>query len=337
VARANNDNGWPGYDSFLDIVANMVGILIILVLVVGIRVRRAPVEPTEADPQLAAATEKVDKQRATVAELRKQVLAVGNQLRRLEQRAVLQRAERDQLAALVAAWEQKLREGENSLSATQRAVYGLERQLASAEKRYGDLIAELAAASQQEQQPQVLLNYPTPLAQAVEGPEAHFQLRAGRIAYIPLEKLLEEVRREGRRRALELLTEPQLTETVGPVGGFRLRFTLRRYDVPVRSSSGVQRTASFARVERWTLIPTSPALGEPVAEALRSGSNFRNVLSRLAPERSTVTVWVYPDSFGAYQQIKRFLHEQGYSCAARPLPHGIPIAGSPGGTRSQAE
>ena len=37
---ARNDTESPGHDSFLDIVANMVGILIILVMVVGVRTFR---------------------------------------------------------------------------------------------------------------------------------------------------------------------------------------------------------------------------------------------------------------------------------------------------------
>ena len=43
-----------GSDSFLDVIANMVGILIILVVVVGIRVKQMPQVPKELDPKTAS-------------------------------------------------------------------------------------------------------------------------------------------------------------------------------------------------------------------------------------------------------------------------------------------
>lgn len=337
MARRSSENTWPGYDSFLDIVANIVGILIILVLAVGIRVRRAPVDPRQADPQLARAAEQVQAKRAAVLQLRSEVLQLGGQLQRLEQEQVLRGGERDRLATLAAVWEQKLQAEEAALDAQQQESYRLQRQLALTDQRRKELEQQLAAAGTQAAQPEVLVNHPTPLAQTVEGPEAHFQLRAGRIAYIPLEKLLDQVRQEGRRRAYELLTRPELTETVGPEGGFQLRYTLRRYDVPARSDSGAGRMVSYARLEQWTLIPTTLNLGEPAQEAIGHGSQFRAVLGRLDPARTTVTLWVYPDSFEAYQIVKHFLHERGLACAARPLPHGMPIGGSPKGSRSTAE
>ncbi len=336
MARRRSENAWPGYDSFLDIVANIVGILIILVLVVGVRVRRAPVDPSRADPQLARMAEQIEARQAAVLRLRSEVLQLGGQLQQLEREKVLRGMERDRLATVVAAWERKLETEKAQLSEQQQTLYRLQEQIDGADRRRKEL-EQLLATDTSSQRPNVLVNYPTPLARTVEGPEAHFQLRAGRIAYIPLEKLLDQVRREGQRRVYELLGRPELTDTVGPEGGFRLRYTLRRYDVSVRSDSGARRTASYARLEQWTLIPTKLNLGEPVAEALRSGSQFRSVLSRLDPSRSTVTVWIYPDSFDVYQTLKQFLHEQGFACAARPLPHGIPVGGSPRGSRSAAE
>ena len=65
VSRTLNDA--PGQDSFLDIVANLVGILIILVMVIGARatdamVEAAPDRTVEAEPKvdLAAAQSAAD-------------------------------------------------------------------------------------------------------------------------------------------------------------------------------------------------------------------------------------------------------------------------------------
>src|SRR5688572_30263914 len=47
--RARQDDQSFGSDSFMDIVANVVGILIILLIVVGLRVKNAPPEDGDAD------------------------------------------------------------------------------------------------------------------------------------------------------------------------------------------------------------------------------------------------------------------------------------------------
>jgi hypothetical protein len=58
---------------------------------------------------------------------------------------------------------------------------------------------------------------------------------------------------------------------------------------------------------------------------------------RLADEKATLTFWVYPDSFAAYRELQEFAHAEGFDVAARPLPHGVPIAGSPNGSRSSSQ
>ena len=94
---------------------------------------------------------------------------------------------------------------------------------------------------------------------------------------------------------------------------------------------------SFAELERWTLIPTDRRLGEPVDEALATGSRFREVLAAYPPDGTTVTVWTYEDSFAEFRRLKESLYRLGYSTAGRPLPANHPIGGSPDGTKSAAQ
>ena len=94
---------------------------------------------------------------------------------------------------------------------------------------------------------------------------------------------------------------------------------------------------SYAQLQRWTLIPTSSRLGEPVEQALGEGSEFRRVLAACRPGRTAVTIWTYPDSFAAFRRLKQELYRLGLITAARPLPQGVPISGSPQGTKSAAE
>ena len=62
MSRArHNESESAGGDSFLDIVSNIVGILIILVMVAGARVKNHPIQPPQPksqveDPNVAAAT-----------------------------------------------------------------------------------------------------------------------------------------------------------------------------------------------------------------------------------------------------------------------------------------
>jgi hypothetical protein len=45
----------------------------------------------------------------------------------------------------------------------------------------------------------------------------------------------------------------------------------------------------------------------------------------------------YPESFGDFRTLKKALFDLGYTTAARPLPPGILIGGSPNGSRSAAQ
>ena len=57
----------------------------------------------------------------------------------------------------------------------------------------------------------------------------------------------------------------------------------------------------------------------------------------MEPSRTTITIWVYPNSFEQFRQLKAELFKLGYLTAGRPLPEDFPIGGSPDGTRSAAE
>ena len=68
-------------------------------------------------------------------------------------------------------------------------------------------------------------------------------------------------------------------------------------------------------------------------QALTPGSLFYTAL-RSAPTDTTLTFWVYPDSFGSFRELQTFAHQHGFKVAARPLPDGMLIMGSPSGSKS---
>jgi hypothetical protein len=327
----------PGQDSFLDIVANIVGILIILVMVAGLRVRDATVEAAMAGDDLHGDAAALEEEQSTAGMLRSDVLKAAAQVQQLTRERIVRQAERDRLATAAAAWEQKIRAYRDELDAESQRAYDLRLELAKAKAQLENTRQETAAAEAAKAPTVVVESYPTPLSKSVEGREAHFQLRGGRVAFIPLEELLREFKDDARQKASKLLRQPEMTETVGPNGGFRLQYTLVRRDITSDTAMAAGRAGAYATLERWTLIPASGQLGEPVDAALGPGSRFREVLAQHDPQRTTVTIWTYPDSFEEFRRLKKELYQLGYAAAARPLPFDVPIGGSPQGTKSAAE
>ncbi len=316
-----------GSDSFLDVVTNVVGILIILVVVVGLRVKHAP-----ASALTAAAEVDFSPQAKTHDQLTGDVDALAAQLEVLDADTAAKRQERDALAVVVAGLEQQLAERRGTLDANRQAAFDLQRRLADAQARLQDAQRQLAAASDAPTQAVTVLNYPTPISRTVEGQEVHFQLHGRRIKHIPLESLLEQFKREAQSRSWKLRDRPEMSGTVGPVDGFRLQYTLARVDVAQGGQVG-----SYAQLVEWTLKPVSDGLGESLAEALAPQSECSAVIAKHHPRKCTITLWVYPDSFAEFRGLKQRLYELGYATACRPLPAGIEIGGSPQGSRSVAE
>ena len=91
------------------------------------------------------------------------------------------------------------------------------------------------------------------------------------------------------------------------------------------------------QLKRWTLLPESEEVGETLERALAEGSAFRRAVAEARARGSAITMWTYPDSFDLLRKLKKELYPAGIAVAARPLPEGILISGSPSGTKSAAE
>jgi hypothetical protein len=321
-------------DSFLDIVASVVSIMIIMVVMEGARIKNEPVNLSiPAGPAVA----ELEKDLVAEQSLEGEVMKVAGEVDNVQRELVARGVERDILATTVAAVEQKIQEQRQRLDESKRADFDLARNLAESRTELEQLVGQRQQVENTPAAPVVVESYPTPISHAVEGHEAHFLVGNGRIAFVPLEPLLEQFQAQAKREAYKLLQQSELTDTVGPVGGFRLRYTMERYDATPETVRETGRGGSYARLQRWTLVPSSNDLGEPVRLALQDGSDFRQALGKFLPGRTTVTIWVYPDGFDAFRQVRKELYRLGYAIAARPLPPGAPISGSPDGTRSAAQ
>jgi hypothetical protein len=321
-------------DSFLDIVASVVSIMIIMVVMEGVRIKNAPV--TAAIPAAPADVE-LGKDLVAEQSLRGDVWRMADEIRGIQQEAVVRGTERNLLATTVSAVEHQLNERRQRLDGVKRADFELARNLAESKFQLDQLGRERQQAENTPGEPVVVESYPTPISREVDGPEAHLMIANGRVVFIPLEEILDQLRSQVKRQAFKLADQPELSDTIGPVGGFRLRYTIERHDVTPDDPRGTGRGGSYARVEEWKLIPVTDDLGEPVRLALQQGSDFRRTLAKILPGRTTITIWVYPDGFDAFRQIRKELYRLGYSIAARPLPPGTPIGGSPEGSKSAAQ
>jgi hypothetical protein len=323
MARRNSSEAEGGVDSFLDVITNIVGILIILVMVVAERARTAPIEaPTSPSQELVAAQKHS-------AQLEDDIHHISRQMAIVQAETQAKAHERGQLSTVVAAIEQEMEKRRLMLDAQAQNRYETDRELALARDELTRLEAQRDLAEQAVAPTTVKIeNYPTPIGKTVDGDEAHIQLSRGRLAIIPFDTLMSRLRGEMRSKVMEMQNQSELVDTLGPVEGFRLRYLIQRHETG---------QGAFFQLAYVEFLPVSSQLGETVAEALDPNSEFRAALARLSPQRYTITVWTYPDSFADYGKLKKLLYESGYTVAARPLPEGAPIGASPQGTKSSAQ
>ncbi len=324
----------PGQDSFLDILANITGILIILVMVMGVRAGRAPVGvetiPAEDHGELRRVL-------AAEASLRNEVLELAAEGNRLEQEARAKGHQRHLLTAAKIEIEEELAARRARLDADRQAAFDLQRKFAEAEANLAALNRRRAATEAARPETVVIENYPTPISRTVHGDEEHFELRDGEITRVPMKELIERLEREVGRKRERLLERAEYTGTLGPLDGFRMRYTLRRRNVGHETDYGMAHVGTVVQLARAEFLPVAGYPGEPIDAALRPDSDFRRTLGKLRPGRTTVTLWTYPGEFDAFRRLRKELYHLGFSVAGRPLPEGAPISGSPEGTRSAAQ
>lgn len=320
----DSENSSVGTDSFLDVITNFVGILIILVMVVGDQARKA-VLPLVQPPDLT----QVKAAEVEAARMEDEIRSVADQMQVVTAELRARTYERDQVQTLLAALDHDLATRRASLDEADRAQYDLERDLALANeelKKIKDEKQQLASGD--EASTITIESYPTPIGKTVNGEEAHFQLLGGRIVFVPFDALIDRLRVTAREYLTKMNASSDLTDTIGPIGGFRMRFVIDSFDSP---------QGRYLQVAHVELLPVSSRMGETLDEALAPNSDFQDKLSMLSPNRYTITIWTYPDSFDEFRKLKKILYEQGYAVAGRPLPEGMPIGASPSGSKSSAQ
>ena len=365
--RLRTDEIAIGSDSFLDIIANMVGILIILIVVAGLRVSHSPppklalrmeredsgspepvaapevaepaetiaavpVEPVfvepEENPQLEELPEELPYEPSP--ELLGRIQKLEAEIRGLEksrgdaEAALAEVRTRQQLEQqrMVSA-EKLLATQSEDLDQRQRSLNQLSSDLFAKREQRERLHAAWVKLANTQPNVKKLQHKVTPMSRAVQGEEMHFRLSQSRIARVPLQDLVERLVNQAKRQKDWLAKFHQHQGMVGPIGGFSMQYI-------------VERQGPMVSVTGFKIIPENDLKAETAEEAARLGSNFHQALQSAKPG-STLTFWVYPDSFPMFRQMQAIAHESGFNVAARPIPFGVPISGSPNGSRSAAQ
>ncbi|QDU42143.1 hypothetical protein Mal52_05980 [Symmachiella dynata] len=377
-----------GSDSFLDIIANIVGILIILIVIAGVRVSQMPATPeTEtaaipADPvpativvepppkievALGAATElpseellppeppplvvKVEPKPepepvqppqpspqllADITQLQRDIDKLDRDVAEVTPQLASAIASQDEIAEAAKAARQESEEVRTQLARLKAELDAHKQDVADDMTHLAILADEIKTRDTQRPPVKEIIHKLTPVSQIVEGEEYHFRLENNRISYVPLKQLIDSLKTHlGHRRALLSRTRTH-QGFIGPIEGYRMRYLVERKPLSMvdelKHGPGMFRVA----VTAWQMQVTSEVEAETAEEALRVGSRFVEVL-KAAPPETTLTMWVYPDSFGLFRELQTVVHANGFNVAARPLPEGIPIAGSPDGSRSAGQ
>lgn len=365
-----------GSDSFLDVVANIVGILIILIVIAGLRVSQAPVriaptEETSTEPASLAVSEEPDhplepllaaedqepnsaplmpvspaeepRPPGPPRELMTQAEGLAEDIAKLQRMYETEAEKTGTLKQTEAEWNERLAKARSQLTGKEREVRGLARdvdlQRTSFEqlKATAETLLDAIAAEQAKAPPvEALEHRVTPLSKVVSGHEQHYRLAGNRVSEVPVETMSIRLRDQIERRKDWLIKQRSHQGTVGPVAGYTMHYLVQRENMGVLDEVRYGNGMIKISVSQWRIEAEPDLVAETAAQALKPGSLFYDSLAN-AGEGTSLTFWVYPDSYRLFRELQKFAHTQGFLVAGRPLPHGVPISGSPNGTKSAGQ
>ena len=175
----------------------------------------------------------------------------------------------------------------------------------------------------------------SPVARPSNGDEFHFELRRNRVSFVNLGRLLELARADAQVRIRMTDRMGIISSQVGPVGSFSLSYVLSRAQTSIDEL--IERQSIRFDLRGWEVVPESESRGETYQATRNPISEYSRAINRLTPSRAVITMWVYPDSFDLFRRLRDELTQRGFSVAARPLPEGMTIRGSPMGSVSAVQ
>ncbi len=340
-------------DSFLDVVANVVGVLIILIMLVGAQASRSVLVAQSAanskDAKQTQASEtashEVEKLQAELEQATSSAMRSEREVRELTTKVALISHEaqvfdqqRVKLAMHRSVIEEDLQRRKEQLDEQHQREYEVQRHLLESKLDLEKLTQEQLSLASAPETVEEIECVPTPLARIVEGKAIHLRLKNGLVSVVPFEELMEEVEYNLERILRRVNERGRTVETYGPLDGYRLKLTMAQQR-PAGAIGGplagqIQRVKIGWEAE---IIPVSTEIGQNVEQSLLPGGVLHKHLLAHKRQRPDVVVWLYTDSFDEFRPLKRTLWEMGFSMATRPMRPGTNIKASPKGTRAAAQ
>lgn len=321
-----------GHSSLLPVAANIVGILLVGLVLIGARLKTSAPSDMEVSPIV-----ELDARRKEAGDLEEEIHKLNAQARRIEAQVTERESEHKGLKASVAASEKLLADRRAALDGEGRRQYDLANEVAQARAELARLEAARSDAATKPGKTIQIQNYPNPISRTVNGKELHFQLKDGRITIIPWDDLMHKLKSVAPEKIWRLKEQDEFTDSIGPSGGFTLRYTIVKEEMSFEAAQLAGHGGTVIRLGLAEFLPIKDDLGETAEEALAPTSNFHQGLTDLRPSDWTCTLWVYPDSYDVFRAIRKDLYQLGFPIAARPLTPDMIIGASPQGSKSSAE
>jgi hypothetical protein len=329
-------------NSFLDVVANVVGVLIILVMLVGMQASRslflaeaeseaAAEDQEQLASQLAEAVSLAKATEKSVAQLNTRVARISNEANRQDQQRI-------ELAMHRSVIEEDIQSRRDQLDVGSQQEFDVQRELLESQIKLKELTREQISLVSSAPEAVEVECVPTPLAREVDIPSIHLRLKGGLVSIVPVEQLREEFEFQAESIRRRLQSNSKVVETFGPINGYRAKFTFIRRATANSARGHVAGQARENVLETYIeFLPSSDDIGQSVEQALMPGSALQKYLQSHHRESPPVDVWLYTDSFGEFRTLKRALWEMGFPLATRPMRPGDTIGASPYGSKSAAQ
>ena len=356
MKRGRTQEEHDSQDSFLDVVANVVGVLIILVMLVGMQASRgllsAQVADAEQAPEKSAAiassqpssADQLDRLKQEVKLARKDALKqektvsdLATKVTRLSIESSSHDEERVELAMHREAIQQEIERRRQNLSEQDQESFDVQQALLKSKLELESLNQERIVLASAPEEVEEIECVPTPMAREMDIPSIHLRLRNGLVSIVPVEPLLDELRVRSGDIVRRLQLSSKVVETAGPIEGYRARAVfVKQARRPIGGTTVGNRTQY--ELDTYTeFLPMSAEIGQNVEQALLPGSKLINYLESKRRDSPPVDVWLYTDSFDEFRTLKKALWEMGFAISTRPLRPGDKIGASPHGTKSAAQ
>ena len=293
MARRHDEETAFGSDSFLDVVANIVGILIILIVIVGVRVSRTPAvtakdsSATEVTPaaelpllsiQVPAEEPLPEPEKtplpsmpsfpplpdleapadliAAVEALEKQHASSTEESKQLAEKLKRLAMESDDQRHRNTLFEKELDSQQVHYRAVASRKVLLESELIQKREAMTATEKQLEEFGNRDEPVETLTHQLLPIGREVDGDEVHFRLYQGRVSCVPIPELAKEVRREMERRKDIMLTRSSFQGSTREIDGYVLDFVMQRQGMSLAEELRYGRAVMRIVASAWIIHPT---------------------------------------------------------------------------------